>query len=203
MTPGSRHLIDAKSSVESVLSDASKSNPEFGATYQDYNNKAISIAKNFSNNPSLKGLWQPNDYISWKAYQNKISAAKEVNPILKDMPDEAIAAQINSTLPPDQQISPYSPAAMSRIGNAAKNLGKGDLGTISTITKILPGDSNSLLRQALLISKQKDINLGSALKKLVTGDIQGGLQTAGASFVTGGKASPLELTVKNLKSLKK
>ncbi len=202
-TPGSRHLIDVKNTVQGVLSDAGKDNPDFGAAYGDYKNKAISLAKNFSDNPTLKGVWQPKDYLSWKAYQNSLAKAREANPILQNMPDEEIAKQINATLPPDQQISPYSPAALSRIGNSVKNLGKGDLGTISSLNKLLPGESNDLLRQALLVNKENNVSLGSALLKLKSGNVPGALQTAGGSLMTGGRKTPLESALKNLQDLKK
>jgi len=177
-TTGTGSLMQAKGYIDSLIEQAKTNSPEFAGKYSTYRDDATHIAKKYTGNKALKPFWQPEDYVSYKAFKNgnadtpySDTTLSRANEFLKNLNTDKtgrITAAVGA-LPPEIAIE---------VLKAAKNkANEANPGTVKAIAKgvghALTGSPLSGLREvaSTLTTKQKPNPINDFYKKVKLSDI--------------------------------
>jgi hypothetical protein len=154
-TAGSGKILMFKKYVQDALDTASSVSPEFGKALTAAEKQA---ARNgIYKSPELRTMWQPEDYVAWKAKQN--------NP----------------------EASGYTDSTITRAGTFLKSLDSPRAGRASVISRVLPKDqAQAILRDAILNGKSMQPSITKGVMQLPLHPIQG-VKTIGASIISPNK----------------
>ena len=173
---GQASLLRIKALADKVLDKGASLDKDFGGKLNLYKTQSQDVAKRFTNNKSLKTLWQPEDYVSWKAAQN---AAKE-----------------------GKVISDVSDATITRANKFLENLNTKDAGKITSALNAMPKDQAAeTMRAAFVLAKKEKISLGNAALQLITNPLKAPV-TAGKAMLGKGGKQPIESYIKDVKKMK-
>jgi len=169
VTSGGGKLLAFKSYVNDALKNASDLSPEFGKALNTAEKQAARVGQYKSS--QLKPLWQPEDYVAWKAAQN------------------------------DPTNAGVSASTLSRANEFLDNLNSDKAGRASILSTLLPPEmAKQVLRQAIIHGRRTTPNFASAGMQLAGGSPIGALKTLGASVMNPQEVPLLELS-KNLKKM--
>src|SRR6185369_10265783 len=119
---GQAKILDFKSYVQNALDQASQLSPEFGGALSAAEKQAAKVG--IYKDPMLRGLWQPEDYVAYKA-GNQPSAstfnrqAGFLNSL--DTTNAGRSYSLASILPPDQAQSLIRAAALNQKTGGIKS----------------------------------------------------------------------------------
>ncbi len=118
LTAGKGQLLDLKTAVTEGLQQAAKASPDFGKALTEHDAQATKLGQYKMD--ALKPVWDPSDYVAWKASQNTEGTPSYTPDTLKrasnfldnvsNNPEESIAA-LQKTLPREQVLDIVNDAA--------------------------------------------------------------------------------------------
>jgi hypothetical protein len=169
LTAGKGQLLDLKTIVNDGLDKASEVSPEFGAHLDKFNKQAARLG--LYEEDSVKPLWQPEDYVAYKAKIN--------DPVHPGIANDTI----------------------SRATTFLDNLNSTKGGRAAALSEILsPDKATPILRSAIINARRNAPSLFNAAGQLATGHPLNAAMTAVKAMFSSSKSPLVDLANQATKS---